>query len=155
MTPSDTATTTTPTPVGARHPDGLANPTTGTAPPARTLIGVARVHRAGWLSPAALLLVALISLSALFLMGALGAAPAYAESGGSPGAGWNPLISALEGLVPVAGAIGMTLGLLIIASSGTNSNHKALGLTVVGGAAAGTFVGFFATDIAAFLTQWI
>jgi hypothetical protein len=74
---------------------------------------------------------------------------------GGGGAGWSPLISALQSLVPVAGAIGLLIGLGIWGSAGANSAQKQVGLGVMGTACLGLVIGSFAADLAAMFTQWI
>lgn len=111
-----------------------------------------------------LVLVALAGLLAFSLAAAgPGAAHAHAQqqdpgranAGGGGGAGWDTLISTLQSLVPVAGAIGLLVGIGIWGLAGPNSAQKAVGVGVIGTAALGLVIGSFAADLAAMFTQFI
>jgi len=78
-----------------------------------------------------------------------------AQNAGGAGGGWDPLISTLQGIVPIAGALGMLAGIGIWASAGPNRAQRGLGQSVVGCAGCGLAIGLFAPDLAALFTQFI
>ncbi len=97
---------------------------------------------------------AVILALALLAAGPLAPAATAAEPGGGAG-GWGPLISTLQSVVPIAGALGMLAGLAIWGSAGPNSAQKRLGTSVIGCAGCGLVMGMFAPDLAALFTQFI
>lgn len=87
-----------------------------------------------------------------------GASPGDAAGGlggGGGGAGWDPLISTLTALVPIAGSIGLLIGIGIWGSAGPNSAQKAVGVGVIGTTGLGLVIGSFAADLAALFSQFI
>ncbi len=91
---------------------------------------------------------------ALLAAGPLAPAATAAPPGGG-GGGWDPLISTLMGIVPVAGALGMLAGVGIWASAGPNRAQQRVGQSVASCAACGLAIGLFAPDLAALFTQFI
>lgn len=108
---------------------------------------------AGWRFLASFCLRALL-FAAFALAGPFAGEAFAAEKGGGVG-GWDPLISFLETIVPIAGGVGMIAGVAIYAASGPSSQGRTLGASVFGSALGGLFIGFVARDLATLFVQGI